>query len=95
MALVMIGLYLVLLLEGSGSTRRTNWTLALVGALMLLFVVVLSLASWRAFFDLRITGVQTVVAALVGTALAIAGMWATDARFAPPFPALRRLAQRI
>lgn len=96
MALVMIGLYLVLLLEGSAaSPRRTNWTLALVGVLMLLFVVVLTLASWRAFFDLRITSVLSVVAAVSGTLLAVAGMWATDARFAPPFPALRRLAQRI
>lgn len=96
MALVSIGLYLVLLLEGPAvPARRARWTLAMCGGLLALFVVVLSLGSWRSFFDLHVGGAPAVLAAVIGTLLAAAGLWATDSRFAPPFPAIRALADRL
>ncbi|MCB0881495.1 MAG: HAD-IC family P-type ATPase [Thermoleophilia bacterium] len=95
-ALVLIGVYLVVLLEGPAATaRRTRWTLVMCGALLLLFAIVMSMGSWRAFFALEAVGPASFGAALVGALLAAGGLWATDARFAPPVPAIRRLAGRL
>jgi len=94
--LIVIGLYLVLLLEGdSGGPRRLRWTLGMCGALLLAYFVVLAIPGWRGFFALVVPDLPSLIAAAFGSGLAVAGLWATDTRFAPPFPALRAWVARM
>jgi cation-transporting P-type ATPase E len=79
--LVLVGLYLILVLEASGRVRGaavTTLCLGLVG----LYAVVLALPV-RDFFELAVPGPAACVTVLVGTGLAIAGLWLTDERFTP------------
>lgn len=96
MTLILIGLHLILLLEGQGaSRRRMRWVLGLCATMLLGFVIVLSLDGWRSFFALTTPGLGSMVAVVVGTGLAVFGLWATDERFAPPFVWLRDLVDRM
>lgn len=95
MTLILIGLHLIVLLEGQGATqRRMRWVLVLCGVMLLAFVLVLSLDGWRGFFALTTPGLGSMIAVIVGAGLAVFGLWATDERFAPPFPWLRELVDR-
>ncbi|HWH15017.1 MAG TPA: HAD-IC family P-type ATPase [Miltoncostaeaceae bacterium] len=94
--LIVIGLHLVLLLEGdSGGPSRLRWTLALCGSLLLGYFTVLAIPGWRDFFLLQVPDLPSLIATAIGSTLAVAGLWATDSRFAPPFPALRAWAARV
>ncbi|HVM16581.1 MAG TPA: HAD-IC family P-type ATPase [Gaiellaceae bacterium] len=80
--IVVVGLYLVLALEGA-TRRRTFRVGALCGALLLLYAAVVAWPPTRAFFELSVPGAWEVLAIAGGTALAIAGLGFTDERFLP------------
>jgi magnesium-transporting ATPase (P-type) len=80
-ALVAIGLYLVLALEGTAG-KRGALVGALCGAMAAVYVVVLVLPVSRRFFALAVPTPTIVVIAALGAAVAIAGLWLTDERFA-------------
>ena len=79
--LVLVGLYFVLVLEASGTRRRRNAVGALCTAMLLLYVLTLSLAGMRDFFDLVVPGFWSLVAIALGTSLTITGLVFTDDRF--------------
>jgi cation-transporting P-type ATPase E len=79
--LVLVGLYFVLVLEASGTRRRRNAVGALCAAMLLLYVLTLSLAGMRDFFDLVVPGFWSLVAIALGTSLTITGLVFTDDRF--------------
>jgi hypothetical protein len=57
--------------------------LVLCVVLAAMYAVVLALPSTRGFFALTVPGPEAVAAALIGTAIAIAGLALTDERFLP------------
>ena len=79
--LVLVGLYFVLVLESAGTRRRRNAVAALCAAMLLLYVLTLSLAGMRDFFDLVVPGFWSLVAIALGTSLTITGLVFTDDRF--------------
>ena len=79
--LVLVGLYFVLVLESAGTRRRRNAVGALCAAMLLLYVLTLSLAGMRDFFDLVVPGFWSLVAVALGTSLTITGLVFTDDRF--------------
>ena len=80
--LILVGLYLVLVLEASGR-RRLRLVAALCGAMLLLYVLVLLFAGSRDFFELALPGARILLAALVGSGLAIGFLWTASERFWP------------
>jgi len=80
--IVLVGLYLVVALEGS-TRRRTLQVGGLCVALALLHVAVIAWTPTREFFELTVPGPWEVLAILGGTALAVAGLGFTDERFLP------------
>jgi magnesium-transporting ATPase (P-type) len=80
--LVLVGLYLILALEAT-SRRRASAIGGLVGAMVLLYAIVLALPGMRGFFALTVPGAGGIFIALAGAALAVAGLWLTDDRFVP------------
>jgi cation-transporting P-type ATPase E len=80
--LVLVGLYIVLALEGSGR-RRTLAVGGLCLVLALAYVLVLTLGFSREFFDLAVPGPWGPLAILGGTGVAVAGLAFTDERFVP------------
>jgi hypothetical protein len=80
--LIVVGLYLVLALEGT-TGRRVQWVAALCGSLFVLFLLVVALPGPREFFDLARPSVGGWLAAILGSALAIGFLWLTDDRFVP------------
>jgi hypothetical protein len=89
-ALVLVGLYLVLVLEDARGVRG-----AAVGglclALLTVYAIALAVPISRHFFDLARPGLTTIVVAMGSAGLAIAGLALTDDRFVParfrPVPA--------
>ena len=81
-SLILIGLYLVLALEAR-EVRRAMWVAVLCGALLVAYIVILTVPGLRGFFDLVTLGPASELAALVGAALAIGFLWLTDDRFVP------------
>jgi cation-transporting P-type ATPase E len=79
--LVVVGLYLIVVLEASGR-RRSAAVTTLCAALGALYGIVLAFPGTRHFFDLAPSAGVLVVAA-VGAAIAIAGLVLTDDRFVP------------
>jgi magnesium-transporting ATPase (P-type) len=80
--LVLVGLYLVVVLEASSRVR--GYTVGgLCLALFALYVVVLALPGWRGFFELAAPDAAIVIVSLVGTAVAVGGLALTDERFLP------------
>jgi cation-transporting P-type ATPase E len=80
--LVLVGLYLVLALEATGRTRAAAVG-TLVGAMLVLYALVLAAPATRHFFALDVPGPGGIFLALAGAALAVAGLWLTDDRFVP------------
>jgi cation-transporting P-type ATPase E len=80
--LIAVGLYLVLALEATGA-RRARWVGLLCATLFSVYILVLALPGLRAFFELGVPHLGTVVMAIVGSALAIGFLWLTDDRFVP------------
>jgi magnesium-transporting ATPase (P-type) len=79
--LVVMGLYLILALEGASGVRGAAVG-ALCAAMLAVYFVALILPSTRHFFTLALPKPSIVVIALVGAAVAVAGLWLTDERFA-------------
>jgi P-type E1-E2 ATPase len=80
--LVLVGLYLVIVLEASSRVR--GYTVgALCAALFAIYLVVLSLPTWRDFFEVAAPDPAIIVVSLAGTALAVTGLVLTDERFLP------------
>jgi cation-transporting P-type ATPase E len=80
--LVIVGLYLVLVLEAT-SARRLSRVAGLCGAMLVLYVLVLALPSVRDFFMLVVPGFRIVLATAIGTTLAIGFLWTASDRFWP------------
>jgi cation-transporting P-type ATPase E len=80
--LVLVGLYLVLALEGS-VRRRTFQVGTLCAVLALAYAAVIAWGPTRTFFELTVPGPWELLAILGGTALSIAGLAFTDERFVP------------
>jgi magnesium-transporting ATPase (P-type) len=80
--LIVVGLYLVLVLE-AGSERRLRAVLALCLLLLALYLTVMSLEGGREFFELSKPDPLVFFIAAVGAALPIAGLCTTDDRFVP------------
>jgi hypothetical protein len=79
--LILVGLYLVVALEGTPD-RRT-WVAGLVGVLFLVFLAVVYSSGLRSFFELTNPGPWGMLAILGGTVVAIGGLLLTDDRFLP------------
>lgn len=80
--LILVGLYLILVLEASSRFRGAavmTLCLALLGA----YAAVLAVPGLRGFFELVPLGVTGSLTVLGGTGLAVAGLWLTDERFTP------------
>ena len=71
--LVLVGLYLILALEGVGG-RRGRLIGGMCLALLLAYAGTLALASTREFFELAVPSVEIVATAVVGAAIAVAGL---------------------
>jgi cation-transporting ATPase E len=82
--LVLVGLYLVYVLEGRGRQTRRILVLALCAAMLALYALAFVTPAGRGFFDLALG--PALPASLAGAALAAALLWLTDERFAPAFP---------
>jgi cation-transporting P-type ATPase E len=80
--LILVGLYLVLILEATGA-RRLRWVSVLCGAMLALYVLVLVFPGTRDFFMLVVPGFRILVASAVGTVLAIGFLWTASERFWP------------
>jgi cation-transporting P-type ATPase E len=80
--LVIVGLYLLVVLEGTGRRRRAA-VLGLCFALFAVYVAVLALPGFRSFFALTVPGPAAVADALIGSAIAVTGLVLTDERFLP------------
>jgi len=91
--LVLVGLYLVLALEASG-TRRAAWVGTLCGTLVVAYVALLAWDGARSFFELDVPGFWGLLGIFGGTALSIAGLTLTDDRFVPNVQVPWRLARR-
>ena len=81
-ALIVIGLYFVLVLEASGH-RRGPAVSALVLALTAGYALVLLWPWSREFFALAIPTPAILATAVGGSAFVLSALWLTDARFAP------------
>ncbi len=80
--LVIVGLYLIVVLESS--SRMRDYTVGgLCLALLALYFVVLSLPGWREFFEVSSPDPAVVTCSILGSALAIGGLALTDERFLP------------
>lgn len=90
--LVAMGLYLIVVLESS-SVVRSYTVGALCLGLFALYVVVLSLPSWRGFFEVAAPDVGVIMCSLGGTLLAAGGLVLTDERFLPAWPRGRTPAE--
>jgi magnesium-transporting ATPase (P-type) len=80
--LVLVGLYLVLALEGT-TQLRVAAVGGLVASMLGLYIAVLVLPFARHFFALDVPGPGGLFVALAGSALAIGGLCLTDDRFVP------------
>jgi cation-transporting P-type ATPase E len=80
--IVIVGLYLVLALEGT-NRRRTAAVGTLAGAMLALYSLVLIAPPARHFFALNVPGIGGISVIFMGAALAVVGLWLTDDRFVP------------
>jgi magnesium-transporting ATPase (P-type) len=74
---IVLGLYLILVLEATGLRRRTIVSLA-VAALAALYVLALALGPTRDFFALATPDLEIVLTALGGSAFSILALWLSD-----------------
>jgi magnesium-transporting ATPase (P-type) len=80
--LILVGLYLVLILEAT-AVRRLQWVAGLCAAMLALYLVVLIIPSTREFFMLVFPGPRILLASAIGTFLAIGFLWTASDRFWP------------
>jgi magnesium-transporting ATPase (P-type) len=84
--LILVGLYLIYVLEAARGRRRMA-VAALAGAMGLLYIATLAVQWSRQFFALAMPSAPIFAIALVGAAIAIAGLALTSERFLPRRPA--------
>jgi magnesium-transporting ATPase (P-type) len=80
--LILVGLYLILVLEATGG-RRGAWVGLLCLALLAVYVLVLATPFLRDFFELVVPGPAAIVVTALGAFLAVAFLVLTDERFVP------------
>jgi magnesium-transporting ATPase (P-type) len=80
--LILVGLYLIIVLEASSRLRGAAVT-TLCAALLAAYGLVLAFPGTREFFELALPGPAAWATAVAGAGLAIVGLWLTDERFAP------------
>jgi magnesium-transporting ATPase (P-type) len=80
--LILVGLYLIVALEAQGH-RRSAWVLGLVAGLLILYGLTLASDAMRGFFALSMPGPAVLAISIVGSAMAVAGLWVIDDRFVP------------
>ena len=80
--LVLVGLFLIIVLEATGRRRGTAVSI-LCAALAGVYALVLAVPFTRHFFALAVPTPPVVLTALVGTAFALAGLMLVDERFVP------------
>ena len=80
--LILVGLYLIVVLEASTRLRGAAVTMLCV-TLLGVYAVVLALTGMREFFELALPGPAAWATAVVGAGLAVLGLWLTDERFTP------------
>jgi magnesium-transporting ATPase (P-type) len=80
--LILVGLYLIVVLEASTRLRWAAVTMLCL-ALLSVYGVVLALPGMREFFELALPGPAAWATAVVGAGLAVLGLWLTDERFTP------------
>ena len=83
--LVIVGLYLIVVLESSSRVRGFTVSILCL-ALLALYLIVLSLPGWRDFFEVAAPDPAIVLCSLIGTAVAAGGLALTDERFLPVWP---------
>jgi hypothetical protein len=71
--LVLVGLYLILALEGT-SGRHGRLVALMCAALAALYVAVVALGPTREFFELAAPSLEIVATSLVGASIAVAGL---------------------
>jgi magnesium-transporting ATPase (P-type) len=71
--LVLVGLYLILALEGFGG-RRGRLVAGMCAALLVAYVVTLALPPFREFFELAVPTFEIAATAVVGALIAVAGL---------------------
>jgi hypothetical protein len=82
--LVLVGLYLILALEGAEAGRvRATAISTLCAALLAAYIVLLLIPFTRHFFSLASLAPAVLLPAFAGAALAAAGLSAVDDRFIP------------
>jgi hypothetical protein len=81
--LVIVGLYLVLALESSGA-RRSTVVSVFCGVLFGLYIFGLLIPESRSFFELAVPNPSGIVTAVIGAAIAIAGLEVTGLTQARP-----------
>jgi hypothetical protein len=74
--LLLVGLYLIVALEGSRQ-RRGEFVLGLCALLGLVYVLAIALPLTREFFELAAPSAQAVATAIVGAAVAIVALLAS------------------
>ncbi len=92
--LVIVGLYLVLVLEAAGRRVRAALVSTLCAVMLGLYGVVLALEGTRDFFELAVPNVGIILSAIGGSAFAIGGLWLTDDRFVPTLGEPKRKPRR-
>jgi P-type E1-E2 ATPase len=80
--LILVGLYLIVVLEAQGH-KRSAWVLILVASLLALYGLTLASSAMRDFFELAAPGPAILTISIVGSAIAAAGLWIVDDRFVP------------
>ncbi len=75
-ALVLVGLFLVLALEGTAKRRGTLVSLLCV-VLLMLFALALALPAVRDFFELAAPSAPILITAILGSAIAVSGLLAS------------------
>jgi cation-transporting ATPase E len=80
--LLLVGLYLIVVLEAT-TGRRSAWVGTLLAVLLGAYVAVLAVPFGRDFFDLAVPSLGGLVAILLGTLVAIGFLLLTSARFVP------------
>ncbi len=80
--LILVGLYLIIVLEAAGRVRAPA-VLVLCLSLLGAYVFILAVPWTREFFELAVPGPAACLTALGGAGLAATSLWLTDERFAP------------
>jgi cation-transporting P-type ATPase E len=84
-ALVLVGLYLILALEAAGPIRGTA-IVVLTVALLAAYLAILIFPATRSFFALSAPHISVLLPAILGAAIACAGLAVVDDRFVPFVP---------